>query len=191
MVTLYVITMTLCLHSHYVWPSQWLCALYNEGKPSQWLCMASQWLVCLHDDLVPSNNDSVCLSQGICVPFTMTSVCHNDSECPSQWLWTLTVSLWTLTVTMDPHNDYVPSQWLWVGSTVALCNNLCALIVNLCLLTKPQCSFHNDFARPSKDSIWPSHCMPSQCLCTFTMTWVPWQWLHVTFAITLCDLQKE
>lgn len=163
MVILYVITMTLYLHSHHVWPSQWLYALYNEGKPSQWLCMASQWLVCLHDDHVPSNNDSVCLSQGICVPFTVTSVCHNDSECPSQWLC-------TLTVTLD-------------CCTVALCNNLYALIVNLCLLTKPQCS--------PKDSIWPSHCIPSQCLCTFTMTWVPWQWLHVTFTMTLCDLQKE
>lgn len=148
MVTLYVITMTLCLHSHYVWPSQWLCAPYNECKPPQWLCMASQWVVCLHDDLVPS---------------MILCAFLKESVCPSQWLL---CAILTLSV---PHSD---SGWaaLWL-----LCNNLCALIVNLCLLTKPQ--------RPPKDSIWPSHCIPSQCC-------VPLLWLGCP-DVTSCDFHND
>lgn len=162
---------------------------HNDSVPSQSPCMTFtmtvcpvQWRQALTMTLHGLKMTLCAFTTTLC-PQTMTLCAFlKESVCFSQWLL---CAIMTLSI---PHNDL---QGLWVGCTVALCNNLCALIVNLCLLRKPQCSFHNDFACPPKDSIWPSHCMPSQCLCTFTMTWVPWQWLHVTFTMTLCDLQKE
>lgn len=140
-------------------------------------------------DSIWLQNDSVWPHNGIVWPHNEFTCPYNDYVWLSQWL----CYYMTLTMTLcDLPNDYVSSQGLWVSSQW-----LCALHNNCMTSTMILCDLNND-------SLWSKQwlCVPSQRGCavfmrlpvTFTMTYVPSQWLcdlhsdFFTLTMTICAL---
>lgn len=202
---LFTIIRTICsIHNDYVWPSQWVFVT------SQWFICLQNEAVHLHNDFLwflsyhtfiikfdcDFDNDSIWLQNDSVWPHHDTVWPHN--EFTFQWLClTFTVAVllslylyMILTMTLcDLPNDCVSSQGLRVSSQW-----LCALHNNYMTSTMILCELNND-------SLWSKQwfCVPSQRGCvvfmrvlvTFTMTYVPSQWLmcpHCDLCVTVHDL---
>lgn len=124
---------------------QWLCNLLNDFVSSQWLCMTQTMAWRTHIHLYVLTNDFVCH--------------HNDSMWPSklffihsQWCVTFTMTLYILSLTLEPPlpmiccNNLVYTKsyylvFLWVCMTilpsqllyVTLTITFCVLIMAVCL----------------------------------------------------------
>lgn len=176
-----------------VWPSQWHFVMVTMA------CMPSQWLFWLYNDCVSFTMILFLPSQWLCGPHqgfvfvcckVILSAFHNYSVCPSQWLLcshkdcvcpqnncvTFIMTLFTLIMKYNSHNDFhviimilwffiifVPLQWLCaIKMTVWHSQWLFVLFTMTCKHLQWVVYFQSDFVRP-------------------------WQWFYISFTMTVCS----
>lgn len=146
---------------------------------SRWLCVYPQ------DNVLYPYNDTVWHNG--CV--SLEWLCVNMCVLYPQWFCALQNDF------VYHHNDSSPSQWPVDPYNDSVCphNNLCALIITLCVFTMTLYDLQNDTVYPYNDPVYPNNelctlimtpcaltlCVTSQCLSVSSYYVWPSQWLCV------------